>query len=182
MRTVISVTVRAEHTLKHLEETIKGFLVTTPSMTLDIRTRSAVFILKQKIICTDLSTKFFTYVKTTRYMNSHMNGNSCQAVASYYSSETWLRTQTVTATATFSYFIVERIPRILETATHRLHPRKYTLKVLNVWNCTERRVRHLSSNSKKTNKVKFQKNKQDNLLTVALQSGLVSCTSTPLCD
>jgi hypothetical protein len=138
MRTVISVTVNSEHNLKHLHETTNGFLVTTPSMMMDIRNMLAVFILKQKkYIYTDSSTKFFTYVKTTWYMNSHMNGNFCQAVASYYSSETWLGTQTVTATTTFTHCIVECIPRILETPTHGLHPRKYTLKVLKAWNCTD---------------------------------------------
>jgi hypothetical protein len=47
---------------------------------------------------------------------------------------------------------------------------------------TERSVRQLPSNSKKTNKVKSQKTEQDSLLTVVLHSGLVPCTSKPLCD
>jgi hypothetical protein len=48
--TVISVTVSAEHTLKHLHETTEGILLTKPSMMLDIRTMPAVFILKQKYL------------------------------------------------------------------------------------------------------------------------------------
>jgi hypothetical protein len=184
--TVISVTVSAEHTLRHLHETTKGFLVTTPSMMLDIRNRPAVFILKQKkYICTNPSTKFFTYVKTTRYMNSHMNGNSCHAVASYYSSETWQGTQTVTATPTFTHCMVERIPRILETATHRVTSYKIYLesseRVELHWDVmTEKRIRQIPNNSKNTNKVNSQKNKQ--LLNAAFQSGLVSFASTPLCE
>jgi hypothetical protein len=47
---------------------------------------------------------------------------------------------------------------------------------------TERRVRQLPNSSRKTNKVKSQKNKQDRLLNAVLLSGLVSCASTPLCD
>ena len=50
MPTVVSVTVSAEHTMKHLPETTKGFPVTKPSMLLDIGTQPAVFILKQKKI------------------------------------------------------------------------------------------------------------------------------------
>jgi hypothetical protein len=75
----------------------------------------------------------------------------------------------------------------LDTATHTLHPRKFALTVLKAvelhWDVrTERRARQLPSNSKKTNKVKFQKTEQDSLLIVLLHSGLVSCTSKPLCD
>ena len=49
MLTVVSVTVSAEHIFKLLHETTKGFPVTKPSMVLDISTKSAIFILKQKI-------------------------------------------------------------------------------------------------------------------------------------
>jgi hypothetical protein len=116
------------------------------------------------------------------------NGNSCHAVASYYSNKTWLRTQTVTATATLTHCVVERTPKKkLETATHTLHPRKFVLTVLNAmelqWDVrTEKNVRQHPSNSKKTNKVKSQKTKQDSLLTVVLHSALESRTSTPLSD
>ena len=65
------------------------------------------------------------------------NINSSHAEASCYSSETLLRTQTVTATATFPHCMVERTPTKLETATHTLHPRKIALTVLNAWNCKE---------------------------------------------
>ena len=49
MLTVVSVTVSAEHTFKLLHETTNGFPVTKPSMLLDISTKSAIFILKQKL-------------------------------------------------------------------------------------------------------------------------------------
>ena len=49
MLTVVSVTVSVEHTFRLLHETTKGFPVTKPSMLSDIRTKPAVFILKQKI-------------------------------------------------------------------------------------------------------------------------------------
>jgi len=66
-----------------------------------------------------------------------LNSNSSHAEASCYSSETLLRTQTVTATATFPHCMVERTPRKLETTTYTLHPRKIALTVLNAWNCKE---------------------------------------------
>ena len=66
------------------------------------------------------------------------NVNSCHAVASHYSSETLLRTQTVTAIATFPHCTVERTPTELETATNTLHPRKLALTLLNAWNCREK--------------------------------------------
>jgi len=46
---VVSVTVGVEHTMELLHETTKGFPVTKPLMLLVICTKSAVFILKQKI-------------------------------------------------------------------------------------------------------------------------------------
>jgi len=49
MPIVVSVTVGAEHIMKHFRETNKRFPVTKPSMLLDTRTKPAVFILKQKI-------------------------------------------------------------------------------------------------------------------------------------
>jgi len=48
-RIVISVTLSAEHTLKHHYEATNGFLVTNPSMLLDTRTKMVVFILKLTI-------------------------------------------------------------------------------------------------------------------------------------
>jgi len=49
MPTVVSATVRDEHTLKHHYDTTKGFPVTKPSMMLDISIKFMVFILRQKI-------------------------------------------------------------------------------------------------------------------------------------
>jgi len=43
----------------------------------------------------------------------------------------------LTATTRITHCMVERIPRQLGNATHMLRPRKYTLKVLNTWNCIE---------------------------------------------
>jgi len=49
-RIVISVTLSAEHTMKHHYEATKGFLlVTNPSIRLDIRIKKVVFILKLTI-------------------------------------------------------------------------------------------------------------------------------------
>ena len=136
-RIVISATLSVEHTLKHHYEATNGFLVTNPSMLFDIRTNMFVFILKLTI-----------YVPTSRQMSFRINYaiheelmynvNSCHAVESHYSSETLLRTQTVTATATFPHCMVERTPRKLETATHTLLVKKLSLTVLNAWNCREK--------------------------------------------
>jgi hypothetical protein len=43
MPTVISATVSAEHTLKHLHETTKGFLVTKPSTLLDTHYAGGIY-------------------------------------------------------------------------------------------------------------------------------------------
>ena len=42
MPIVVSVTISAEHTMKNLHETIKGFTVIKPSMLLDISTKPGV--------------------------------------------------------------------------------------------------------------------------------------------
>jgi len=48
-RIVLSVTLSAEHTMKHHYEATKCFLVTNPSMLLETRTKILVFILKLTI-------------------------------------------------------------------------------------------------------------------------------------
>jgi hypothetical protein len=64
-----------------------------------------------------------------------------------------------------------------------LHPRKYTLKVLNTWNCTETpELRKCKATPEEFKEVKSQKTEQDSLLTVALHSGLLSRTSMTLND
>jgi hypothetical protein len=45
-RIVVSGTLSGQYSLKHHYEATKGFLVTNPSMLLDIRTKMVVFILK----------------------------------------------------------------------------------------------------------------------------------------
>jgi len=49
MPIVVSVTISAERTMKHIHETTKGFTVIKPSMMLDISMKQAVFIFKEKI-------------------------------------------------------------------------------------------------------------------------------------
>ena len=115
---VVSVTDGAEHIMKHLHETTKGFPVTKPLMLLDICTKSAVFILKQNI-CFEQWTKIFTYPRNTPIHEEPIYKlNPCHALECYYNNETWLRTQTVTALTRITHWMGERIPRKLETANN----------------------------------------------------------------
>jgi len=136
-RIVLSVTLSAEHTLKHHYEATKGFLVTNPSMLLDKSTKMVAFTLKLKIYLRPPEKLLYVCIDHVIHEEPMYNVNSCHAVASYYSSVTLLSTQTVTATATFPHCMVERTPRKLETTAHTLHTRKFALTVLNAWNCRE---------------------------------------------
>ena len=103
------------------------------------------------------------------------NLNPCHALECYYSNETWLRTQTVTAPTRISHWIGERIPRKLETANHT----RCILEDL-PWPCWKNGTAMICqnwqngkeppTNSKKSKKVKSQKTEQDSLLNVALHS------------
>ena len=69
-RPIVSVTVGAEHTMKHLHETTEGFPVTKPLMLLDIGTKSAVFILKQKIFVPNNGRRSLRIQRIPQYMRS----------------------------------------------------------------------------------------------------------------
>jgi len=92
-------------------------------MLFDIRTNMFVFILKLTIYV-PTSRQISLPINNAKHEDPMYNVNSCHAVASHYSSETLLRTQTVTVTATFPNCMVERTPRKLETATHPLLVKK----------------------------------------------------------
>ena len=137
MPTVISATVSAEHDLKHNRETTKRFPVKKNVDVVRFALSRRYLFWNKKYLYRTIEQVLYVCKYYIWYERLMQHGNSCHAEASYYSSETWLRTQNGTAATRITHLMGKRIQSKLQTAVKTVHSRKLALTVFNTWNSSE---------------------------------------------
>ena len=109
--------------------------VTKPSMLLDSHWADGIYFETKKYLYRPIGQGLYVCKYYIWYERRMHHGNSCHAVASYYSSETWLRTQNVTAATTrITHSVGKCIQSKLQAAANTKYLRKLVLTVFNTWN------------------------------------------------